>query len=349
MNIAIDISPLSTGHKIRGVGFYLKNLQKALQEFYPDISFTFFTQTKNIPKNTEIIHYPYFEPFFLTLPFFKIKKTVVTVHDMTPLLFPDSFPVGIKGKIKWFFQKRALQKVDAIITDSFSSKKDITKLLTYPEKNIFVAHLAAAEHFRVIKDKSLLGEVKKKYALPEKFLLYVGDVTANKNLPRLIKAVLRTKIPLVMVGKALTNELTDLNNSWNKDLKEILSLIENKEQFIRLGFVDDEDLVEIYNLATAFIMPSLYEGFGLPVLEAMACGCPVIATKEGSLPEVAGDAAYYVDAYSIDAIQQGIQKLMGDKQMTKKLSENGLLQAKKFSWKKTAEETVEVYKKVSEV
>ncbi len=349
MNVAIDISPLSSGHKVRGVGFYLKNLKSSLEEYFPYISFTFFTQTKNIPKEVKIVHYPYFEPFFLTLPVLKGKKTIVTVHDMTPLLFPESFPVGIKGEIKWWLQKRALKKVDAIITDSFSSQKDIANLLNYPKEKIHVAYLAAAEHFRVISDKQTLQKVKEKFHLPEKFLLYVGDITPNKNVPRLVKAVLRTKIPLVMVGKALVNETADFENPWNSDLKEVLDMVKDKEQCIRLGFVDDEDLVGIYNLASAFVMPSLYEGFGLPVLEAMACGCPVITSKEGSLSEVAGDSAYFIDAYSVESIEQGIQKVMGDAQLTKKMKAKGLLQAKKFSWKKTAEETVEVYKKVSNI
>lgn len=346
MNIAIDISPLQTAHKVRGVGFYVKNLKEALEKYFPHISFIFFTQAKNIPKDTQVIHFPYFEPFFLTLPLFKKTKTIVTVHDMTPLLFPKDFPVGIKGKIKWLFQKRALQKVDAIITDSFSSQKDIARLLSYKKEQIYVTHLAAGEHFRVIQDKKILQRVKDTFHLPEKFLLYVGDVTPNKNLPRLAKAVLRTKVPLVMVGKALVNDSADLQNPWNKDLKEILELSKQTNQIIRLGFVEDEDLVALYNLAIAFIMPSLYEGFGLPVLEAMVCGCPVITSKEGSLPEVAGDAAYYVDAYSIDSITEGIQKVLGNRNIAKKMSGKGLLQAKKFSWKKTSEATVAVYKKV---
>lgn len=346
MNVAIDISPLSSGHKVRGVGFYLKNLQKSLQEYFPYISFIFFTQVQKVPKSTQLIHYPYFEPFFLTLPFFKKKKTIVTVHDVTPLIFPNDFPVGIKGKIKWFLQKKSLEKVDAIITDSVSSQKDIAQRIGFPIEKIHVAYLAAAEHFRVVNNKRELQKTKEKYDLPKKFILYVGDVTANKNVPRLIKAVLRTKIPLVMVGKALTNTSADVQNSWNRDLQEVLHLIKDSQQIMRLGFISDEELVDLYNSAEVFVMPSLYEGFGLPILESMACGCPVITSKEGSITEVAGDSAYYIDAYSVDSIEQGIQKVIGDKQLAKKLKEKGLLQAKKFSWKKTAEKTVAVYKKV---
>lgn len=348
MKVAIDISPLQTGHKVRGVGFYVKYLKEALEKYFPYITFTFFTQTKNVPNAADIIHFPYFEPFFLTLPFFKKKNIVVTVHDVTPLLFPKDFPVGVKGKVKWMVQKYLLRKVDAIITDSNTSKKDIGRILGYPTDNIFVASLAAADHFKTISDKKELQRVKSFYHLPDAFLLYVGDITPNKNIPRLVKAALRTKLPLVMVGKALANEHVDIKNPWNKDLKELMQLVQNTDQIIRLGFVSDADLVALYNLASAFVMPSLYEGFGLPILEAMSCGCPVITSKEGSLPEVAGNAAYFVDAYSVDSITHAIQKVVGDKQLAKKMKISGIEQAKKFTWEKTAEATVAVYKKIYE-
>ncbi len=122
--------------------------------------------------------------------------------------------------------------------------------------------------------------------------------------------------------------------------------IEGDNKFIKLGFVSKEDLVKIYNLATTLIMPSFYEGFGLPVLEAMQSGCPVITTKKGSLPEVAGEAAYFVDPADTSSIEKGIREVMEDPALKQKLSERGLEQAAKFSWEKTAKETVGVYEKV---
>ena len=115
---------------------------------------------------------------------------------------------------------------------------------------------------------------------------------------------------------------------------------------IPVGFVEDEDLVNLYNGAAAFIMPSFYEGFGLPILEAMQSGCPVITSKSGSIEEVAGEAPYYVNPESIESIEKGINKVMGDNNLRSDLSNKGMLQAKKFSWEKTAEETIKVYKKV---
>ncbi|RJQ25252.1 glycosyltransferase family 1 protein [Candidatus Parcubacteria bacterium] len=361
MNIALDITPIakdsSSQHKVRGSGFYIQNLKNALVEYFPDNNYIFFTKGEDVKKNIGIIHYPYFETFFLTLPLIKSKKSVVTVHDLIPLIFPKNFPSGLKGRLKWEIQKRSLEGIDAIITDSYSSKNDIVKYTGIKEEKINVVYLAAGEEFKKCqvsrqmrgspKASSIKYQVLKgKYKLPEQFILYVGDATWNKNLIRLIEAAALAQVPLVMVGKALREENIDKNNPWNKDLIRIQEVLKNNSHILRLGFVPTEDLVDIYNLATLFIMPSLYEGFGLPALEAMNCGCPVVLSREGSLPEVGGDAAYYIDAYSTEDIARGIEKIYSSKDIQKKLSDQSLIQAKKFSWKKTAEETINVYKKV---
>jgi glycosyltransferase involved in cell wall biosynthesis len=349
MKIAIDISPLQTGHKVRGAGFYLENLKRALVKYYPKNEYKFFTRGENLPENVDLVHFPYFEPFFLALPIYKKYLTVVTVHDLTPIVFKKHFPRGIRGEIKWQMQRYALKKAHAIITDSESSKKDIVKRVGVPADKIFVIYLAAGEEFKIIPNlESVAKNLKEKYKLPEKFVLYVGDVTWNKNLPRLIEAIKSVNVPLVMVGKALVSEDFDRSNPWNKDLAKVQDLAKNDKDIIRLGFVSTEDLVGIYNLATVFAMPSLYEGFGLPILEAMSCGCPVVTTKQGSLSEVAGEAALYVDAYSKESIAEGIKEVFDNPILQKKLLQDGLKRVGKFSWKKTAEETLDVYKKVIE-
>jgi glycosyltransferase involved in cell wall biosynthesis len=350
LSIAIDVSPLTTGHylshRVRGTGFYLKHLKDALLKHYPDNEYSFFSRGENI-HNVDLVHYPYFEPFFLTLPQRSRQKYVVTVHDLTPLVFPDHFPAGIKGRLKWKLQKRALKNAEAIITDSDSSRRDIVKYADVDASKVSVVYLAAGEEFGRLKTDDLrLKTLRKKFSLPENFILYVGDVTWNKNLPRLIDAVKKTKIPLVMVGKALLDENFDRKNPWNQDLAKVWEETKDNKQFIRLGFVSNEDLVSLYSSATVFVMPSIYEGFGLPVLEAMACGCPVVTTREGSLPEVAGEAAYYVDAKDADSIVKGIEKVSSDEKLRSELSKKGLEQAKKFSWRKTAEDTMGVYKKI---
>lgn len=345
MKIAIDTTPLLTGHKVRGSGFYLENLKNALIKYNPENDYYFFNHHEPVPSGVELTHYPYFDPFLLTLPLLS-KNTVVTVHDLIPIVFTKYFPIGLKGALKWQIQKRALQNSKTIITDSECSKKDIIKYTGIKENMIHVVYLAAGEQFIKINNNQYLANVQSKYNLPDKFVLYVGDVTWNKNLPRLISAVNKAELPLVMVGKALKQEVIDKDNPWNKDLIKVLDEIKESKNIVRLGFIPSEDLVAIYSLATVFVMPSLYEGFGLPILEAMKCGCPVVTSKNGSLPEVAGEAAYYIDAENINSIADSLQRLFTDRSLQEKLARKGLEQAEKYSWSKTAQQTVEIYKRV---
>ena len=126
MNIALDMTPLknpkSIAHRVRGTGFYIENLKRSLLQYYPNNKYTFFIRGEKLPKDVDLVHYPYFEPFFLTLPIFSKYKRIVTVHDLTPLIFPKEFPKGVRGKIKWELQKQALKHVDGIITDSVCSE-----------------------------------------------------------------------------------------------------------------------------------------------------------------------------------------------------------------------------------
>ncbi len=347
MKIAIDISPLKTGHRVRGTGFYLQHLQEALQSYFPRNQYIFFTKKHEIPPDIDVVHFPYFDPFFITLPLFPKAKTVVTVHDLTPLVFPKEFPAGIKGNIRWEIQKMLLMQSQVIITDSNSSKKDIIKFTSCSEKKIHTVYLAAGEEFKVISKKKA-QDVLAKFRLPKKFALYVGDATWNKNLPRLIDAAVLANVPLVMVGKALASDETiNTTNPWNKDLVKTIAMAKENKNIHRIGFVSMEELVALYNYAHIFVMPSLYEGFGLPILEAMACGVPVITSKEGSIPEVADNAAFYIDAYDVYNISGAIKTLWWDDKLRKELSKRGLIQAEQFSWKKTAEQTLRAYTKAA--
>src|ERR1035437_837052 len=242
MKVAIDISPLETGHKVRGVGFYLDNLKNALVKYFPQNDYVFFQRGEKLPSDVQVAHFPYFEPFFLALPIYNKFKTVVTVHDLTPIVFPQAFPSGIKGKLKWQMQRFALKRASAVVTDSESSKRDIKKYAGVRENKIHVIYLAAGEQFEKLKTENLkLKEIQKRYGLPDRFVLYVGDVTWNKNLPRLIDAVQKLKVPLVMVGKSLVQEDYDKANPWNADLNRVNELVKGDNNIIRLGFVPDED------------------------------------------------------------------------------------------------------------
>ena len=354
--IGIDISPLKDANRFRGVGFYTKNLVDALQRLVKeDKKYSNFEiklineQYGNLTiQQFSLIHYPYFDPFFLTLPKRGEVPMVVTVHDLTPLKFPEHYPPGIKGKLRWFAQKNRLKKVDAIITDSQNSKKDIMmEVVDYPENQIHVVYLAPAPIFKKLK-------IKQKYHLPDTFVLYVGDVNWNKNVPGLVKACEKIGIPLVIVGRQAVSKNYNRTHIENRDLvwlqkkakkSKFLKRYSSKSLFL-LGFVPTKDLVAIYNLATVYCQPSFYEGFGLPVLEAMACGCPVVSSNRGSLPEICGKAALMFNPHRKGDIDNALQKIIKNKKLAVDLSKRGLIQAKKFSWRKTAQETLNIYDKL---
>lgn len=331
-------------HRVRGTGFYIRNLENSLQKF--DKNNSYFSCTSNsIPRGVDIIHYPYFEPFFLTLPLFEKRKIVVTVHDLIPLVFPKNFPKGLKGKLRWEIQKILLKKTNAVITDSRNSKNDIIKYTGLKGEKIHSIYLAAGDQFGKMSSEKVKQTINK-FNLPERFILYVGDVTWNKNLPTLIEAVNLSNLPLVMVGKALVDENFDRKNPWNKDLARVIDLAKNNDRIKRIGFVSDSDLVSLYNAATVFAMPSIYEGFGLPILEAMSSGSPVVTSRGGSIPEIAGDAAFYVNPNDPNNMAEGLKKVFQNEKIRSELRKKGFDQVKKFSWEKTARQTIEVYKSI---
>ncbi|MFH1561192.1 MAG: glycosyltransferase family 1 protein, partial [Patescibacteria group bacterium] len=244
----------------------------------------------------------------------------------------------------WQVQKMLLKnRANLVLTDSFSSKYSINKLTGYPQDRIFVTHLAPGPEYRVIKDSGLLARVKKQYQLPDKFVLYVGDINWNKNIPGLVSACQNLKIPLVMVGKQALEENFDHDHSENQDLLWLQKQAKNNKLIYRLGFLPIEDLVAVFNLATVYCQPSFDEGFGLPVVQAMACGCPVLSSNQASMPEIAGEAAELVEP-SIDSLTLGLKKLLSDQSRRKELVKKGLDQVKQFSWLRTAQQTVGVYK-----
>src|SRR3990170_1826783 len=309
--IAIDVTTLTSEDQYRGIGIYTRKLVDALQKYGKGDEYLLTSRGQKIPP-CDIIHYTYFEPFFLTLPMMKPAKTVVTVHDMIPFVFADQYPRGIRGEIKWQIQKKSLMGVKAIITDSENSKEDIMRFTSYPKERMYVIPLAPGEAFRLLPEETEeLASAKKTYHLPDTFFLYVGDVNVNKNIPRLIEAFHDVHLKhkdahLVLIGRAF-------GNTHLPETKEIMHLIKTLDletvvmRISELSTEDEDDLVAIYNLATCYIQPSLYEGFGIPVLEAMACGVPCLVAQTSSLPEVAGTAAVYLDPFDKEDIAQKME------------------------------------------
>lgn len=322
MRIAINTLPLSSGHKNRGIGIYTKNLIDNLTKFDKKNQYIFFENINQL-KDVDLVHYPFFDPFFLTLPINKPFPTVVTVHDLTPIVFSKHYPRGIKGEIKWQIQKYSLINSTHIITDSQNSKKDIVKILNITPDKVSVVYLAVSDNFKPLEKGKWISKIKDKYNLKNDFVLYVGDVNYNKNIPGLFKAfsLLNNKdLDLILVGNAKFNAPTYAKT---------------------LGFVPESDLAKLYNLAKVLCLPSFYEGFGLPVLEAMSCGCQVVTSNNSSLSEIGGEAVFYCDPYSPNDIAEKIQTAINSPK------NNSILLSKshKFSWKKTAEETIKVYEK----
>jgi len=358
MRVAIDVSPLKTGHKFRGIGFYTERLTASLQKLiavgskYRDWQIELIENWKLKIGNFDLVHYPYFDLFFLTLPIKKHALAAVTIHDVIPLVFPEHYPKGLKGWFKFQVQKFSLKGAAAVITDSQNSKKDIVKYLGFSKDKIFVVPLAPGEDFKPLAiSHQLLVKTRRKYFLPERFILYVGDVNWNKNIPGLVRACEKIEIPLVIVGKQAKRQDFDQTHPENKDLvwlqnKHRSSIINHRSSIILTGFVPTKDLAAIYNLAAVYCQPSFYEGFGLPVLEAMACGAPVVCSKTSSLPEVAGGAAIFVDPKDIKSISQGIKHVIENEEVKETFRKKSISRASQFSWKKTAEKTIGVYKKI---
>jgi len=354
VKIAIDVSPIYDGNAIRGVGYYTDNLVKSLQQEIktnPDYKNWQVDLIKNLPadrqvstldiRNYDLIHYPYFDPFQLTLPQKKSTPIIVTVHDLIPIEFKKHFPVGIKGYFKWLIQKSKLKKVSKIITVSDYSKNIINQITKYPLVNIFTTHLAADSSFKKINDSKKIESIRNKYNLPKKFILFVGDINWNKNIPNLVKACIKLKYPLVVVGSAATKK--DIpNHPWTQDILWLQS--QQSPYLITTGFVPDEDLPYLYNLATIYCQPSFAEGFGLPLVQAMQSGCPVAFSQDSCLPEIMDDSGLSFDPRSVKDIMIILKKYWNSPSLQQKYSQLGLTRAKLFDWSFTARQTLAVYK-----
>lgn len=265
----------------------------------------------------------YWQPNFIPRNHIKAKKIIATVHDFSWHIEPSWHP---KDRVEHMQNNfwNSMKKVDRIITGSSFSKMEIVDFLGFDENKIDVIyHGVNHDVFYKTNEKTL--------DLPQNYILAVGSVEPRKNLATLLRAYasldkdFKNEFKLVLVGF----------KGWNNN--EIVQLInDNKDYVIYLGFVNDDMLREVYNRATVFVYPSLYEGFGIPPLEAMACGAPVISSNAASLPEACGDCAVYVDPKSQNEIANAISKLARDKDLISLLSNKGLNRAREFTWKTSA-------------
>lgn len=345
--VAFDTSALTNGNKVRGVGVYTTLLLEALEKYASEVKVKPFQRGKSIPKEADIIHYTYFDPFNLDLPTTSSYPRVVTVHDLIPLVFPDKFPSGVRGFITWQIQRIALRNCDRIITDSQCSKSDIARIVPYPEDNIDVVYLASHEDFKVNTNPDEIKIVKKKYSIVKPFFLYVGDVNWNKNVTTLIDAYayFREKYSLnadlALVGGSFLSENLVETQQINHIIKE-----HKLEKYIhRLGHITRDELRSLYVEAVALIQPSFYEGFGLPIIEAMTSGGIVIASEGGSLKEVVGPSIR-IEATKMESMVEAMDKAMNmTAQERTNYKKKAAAWVSQFSWKRVAAETIQSYEK----
>jgi glycosyltransferase involved in cell wall biosynthesis len=257
------------------------------------------------------------------------ERTVVTIHDIAPILFPGhKFGLScLAWNLAW---RGALRAAKMIAVSEFTRQEVISRFAVDPGR-IHTIPEGVEPHFRTL-DASALMDAKNKFALPERFVLHVGSTQPRKNIEGLLRIAAGQDVPLVQAGGRPTKK--------QMRLVAELGLV---KQVHFLGKVTEADLVALYNLAAVFVFPSLYEGFGFPPLEAMACGTPVVSSNLSSLPEVVGEAGLLVDSHNIEAFQEAVAKVLEDGDLAENLRKRGLEHASKFTWKTTARQTLQVY------
>jgi glycosyltransferase involved in cell wall biosynthesis len=373
MKLLMNGWPLLSPHT--GIGSYVRNLAESLQKM-DDMEASFFygrsisseirqvpvaniTKYKSwvkkfVPKPYEVMrgiqqfyfsrgansgefdiyHEPSFKPLNFRGP------TVITVHDLSPIVFSETHPADRVADFKKNLPK-SLKKADKIITDSDFIKNEIIRDYGFANK-ITTTLLGVSAEFRP-REIHEISETLSRFNLGYKnFILAVGTIEPRKNLLTTIKAYqklkqnFKAKFPLVIIGmKGWQN--SDFDNSLQGSDMTGINI---------LGYVSQPDLLNIYSAAGLFVYPSLYEGFGLPILEAMASGVPVITSNRASLPEVAGDAAITIEPHDVDALADNMLRCLDDVDFSKKMTQKGIDRAKEFTWDRCARQTVGVYKSV---
>lgn len=381
MIIGIDGNEANVAVRV-GIGEYSFELIKKFEEFQiPNIQFQIYLKNKplsDLPKErngwqyfivkpsplwTQIglpfhlyTHKPRPDVFFTPThyaPRFSPVPTVISVMDLSYIHFPQLFKATDLYQLRnW--TKYSVKNAKKIFTISQASKNDIIEEYNTPEERVVVTYPGVRHIENLQPQLYAMKDLREKYNLPENYILFVGTIQPRKNIKRLMEAFSQivsdniriepnskdssdSKVQLVIVGK----------KGWLYD--EIIATpqkLEIKSHITFLDFVSDDELGVLYEHALFFVLPSLYEGFGLPVLEAMKHRCPVITSKVSSLPEVGGDAALYVDPENTDDIVDKMKKLLTDKNLRLSLIEKGEKQYKKFSWEKTAKETLKILEEV---
>lgn len=288
--------------------------------------------------NFDVVHYPTGMPFFSRM---SDSKNITTLHSVDSLIVPQYYPKS--SQFSWLVRKFDYKKEDLIITVSESEKNNIVRTLKIPEEKIKVIyHGLDHEQFRIQADiEDIKRDFNNKYGVGS-FILQVANLFPVKNIPILIKAFYKLKQKGIKQKLVIAGGKRGKNEEIPKTIKE-LNL---KKEVLLVGSVPGDDLVKFYNAADLVVLPSLYESFGMPILEAMACGTPVITSHIYAMPEIAGDAAILVNPYNVDEIADAMYEVLTNDGLKDELIRKGLERAKKFTWEKCAKETLKVYEDV---
>ncbi len=290
------------------------------------------------PFALDVLHSPDFIP-----PSRTRCPVVITMHDLAFLLYPRFLT---RDSARYYGQvDLAARQADHIIAVSESTKRDTVRLLGVPESKITVIHEAAHPLFTPITNEEALVRIRARYNLPPEFVLFVSTIEPRKNLPTLLRAFRRlrdnykSEAVLVIAG----------NRGWlAEQVDQVLEELNLNDAVRFLGGVANEELVYLYNAARLFVLPSFYEGFGLPPLEAMACGTPVVVSQVSSLPEVVGDAGMLVAPEDVEGLTVAMWRVLTDDDLHREMRAKGVKRAATFSWERAARETLAVYEKVSQ-
>lgn len=379
MNITFDAVPIISD-KITGIGWCEIGQTQAIARLFPqnNYEYTFFTSGKNsriqqaekFAENNIKLNYSDFSGYlyrgvstFLPFPYsaffgkksdithffnyivppFVNGKKVVTIHDMVYKAFPET----VRGRTRFMLEtglKKSMRRADIIITDSEFSKSEIVKYFPKYSKKIRVVPCGVdCNRFKPCENPETIYKVKKSLKINGDYFLYVGTIEPRKNLVRLIKAY---KVFTKHVENPPKLVLAGAKGWLCNDIYKLVKQLNLEKKVIFTKYVSYEDMPPLICGAMSFVFPSLYEGFGIPPLEAMACGVPVLTSGEASIPEVVGDCAVICDAYSVKSIAKGLYQLYKNPDLRYKLSKSGLERSKLFTWEHSAEKLYSVYKEL---
>lgn len=278
---------------------------------------------------------------FVLPPTFSSTRTIVTVHDLSFVRVPDAASQQLRDYLNMVVPK-SVHRADHVIADSQATKDDLHELYSLPQEKVTVLLSGMDSHYKV-GVSSLNLTMRNKYHIPEKpYLFTVGTVQPRKNYSRIVRALAQLR----QQGKDLHLVIAGGKGWLADEMYETIDSTEMQDYVHLIGYADDSDLPQLYSAAECIVFPSLYEGFGFPVLEGMACGTPVVTSNISSLPEVAGDAALMVNPYDVNAITEAIKRILEDDELRQLLIKRGLDQAKRFTWQQSARKLRQIYEQV---